>query len=184
MGGSGPVPRVIKAVLAGEGGVGKTSLHLAFRRREIGRVEMTKGFELFVVRLSDNTYVQVWDLSGQLEFRPLVKALFRGAHIVTFVFDVSRPHTLLALSEWIRMAAQYVGREPVYAILVANKIDLQKSVDDGLVKLVIDSLNRPPFKFVTYLETSALRGDNVDKLFTYIMSLAQKIVNAARNSRP
>ncbi len=168
---------VLKASLVGDGGVGKTTLIKAFKGREkiLGEVQVTVGFNIFATKVNEKTTLQVWDMSGQDIFTPLIPELLQGSLIIIFVFDLNRPSTLVNIHRWMNMAKQYVKR--AFVFLVGNKKDLPKTVDDELISQVIEELKKPPFIFLGYFETSALTGEGVIELFNHVFSLAETIAS-------
>jgi len=104
-----------KVVVAGEEGVGKTSLMMAVSDAGLSTGGRTVGVDFFVVRSGGSTAV-IFDLSGRERFRVLTPSLARGASLAVLVFDVTRPETLEPLKRW---ACSLKCRK----ILVANKAD-------------------------------------------------------------
>ncbi|MHA1687641.1 MAG: Rab family GTPase [Candidatus Heimdallarchaeaceae archaeon] len=176
---------LIKLVLIGDGGVGKTSI----RKRYLG-----EGFEkehlatlgadfAATTRIIDDTTIkfQIWDLAGQPMFKSVRPRFFRGCFGALAVFDVTRRDTFLNLSNWLDELYNFSGRGIVPVIILANKIDLEnkevsmEEVEDFVSKLNERTSNHEIENFS--LETSAKTGKNIDKAFEII---GKYILNRSR----
>ncbi len=167
--------RIVKVVMAGDGGVGKTSLLESYKGGNLSKVTMTIGVNLMSIKVDENFSLQIWDLSGQEQYRFLIDVFFRGAKLAILVFDLSRPVTLYNLKKWAEVLKEGAGPK-IPTIVVGNKKDLGKQVPDETIKEVIDSLGLPIIK---YMETSALQHEGVIELFDYLKSLFSKIKPAS-----
>ena len=159
---------VIKIVLCGEGGVGKTSLATMFTRGVFEEKQrITIGIQHFFKHLEYNgirVSLNIWDLGGEERFRFLAPIFLRGARGALFVFDVTREETLLKIDDWLRIFLRTIGDIP--RVLVGNKIDLEEW------RLVPRDLAEKFAKekgFVKYIETSARLGLNVNEAFEALL---------------
>ena len=153
-----------KMVVLGDGGVGKTSLIRRFidktfktdYKSTIGVSHLVKKYPL-----NENVTVtlNMWDLAGQDMFRSVRKMYFQGAEAAAIVYDVSRPETFEHMDVWMKEIEELRNKPNFVSILIGNKIDLDRKVssDDGSAKAKEYG--------VTFIETSAKVGDNVDKAF-------------------
>ncbi|MHA2100875.1 MAG: Rab family GTPase [Candidatus Kariarchaeaceae archaeon] len=161
--------RLFKIVICGDIAVGKTSI----RRRYLGEgfqtnYILTLGADFAVTNYKD-TKLQIWDLAGQEGFQFLLKEYYIGAHAGIVVFDVTNRETLKKLSYWIENFALTKSGDKVPMIIVGNKIDLRTADDDTIttneaVEFVNELSHSLDWKF-TYIETSALTGENVRSTF-------------------
>jgi small GTP-binding protein len=154
-----------KVVLVGDAAVGKTSLRLRYLGEGFRKEYMSTLGADFAVKTHKDTQIQIWDLSGQMNFRLIIKGYFQGAHGVIVVCDVTRRETLENITNWIDEFLEING-ELVPTIILANKIDLR---DDEIESIETDELVRfvekisKIYKYnFQYLETSALSGQNID----------------------
>lgn len=115
-----------KIIIAGEGGVGKTTF---VTRSTIGDYieedDITIGANFAVKKLRyDGSEVsfQLWDFAGEERFRFILPAFCRGASGGFVCFDLTRPPTLEALPNWIDMIRKYSGDIPL--LLIGFKSDM------------------------------------------------------------
>ena len=153
-----------KMVVLGDGAVGKTSLIRRFidktfktdYKSTIGVSHLVKKYNL-----SDSITVtlNLWDLAGQEMFRSVRKMYFQGAEAAAIVYDVTRPETFEHLDDWMKEIEELRSNPNFVSILIGNKIDLERKVssEDGEAKA--KKYN------ITFIETSAKEGANVDKAF-------------------
>lgn len=110
--------------------------------------------------------VQLWDTAGQEQFRSIVNVLYRGAHGVVIVFDLSSRESFEGLTSWVREVEKHVPKE-IPRILVGNKCDMvvEREITTEEGKELADKLG------MEYIETSARDSVNVQEVFE---SLARK----------
>jgi len=160
---------IAKVLFIGDGGVGKTSLIRKFFESIVAE-KLTVGVEFTLFKISDEKSAFIWDIGGEERFEVFTESLMKGAKLVVLVYDVSRTSTLLNLEKWAQKVFQ-VNNRKIPAIVVGNKIDLGKSVDDDLVK---EKLNNLPVITLEHIETSAITGKNVPTLFKKIAELVSR----------
>lgn len=170
---------LIKVVLVGDGAVGKTALRERFLGKDFSTSYlMTIGADFAVkeTELSNGLQIkfQIWDLAGQPRFESVRELYYRGASGALLIFDVTRRESFDNQRYWIRELWKNNGKGPVPLVVLGNKIDLREqnpdedsiSNEEGLVWAETLSAECAQHGFsVTYLETSALTGMNVDLSF-------------------
>ncbi|KAK5861561.1 hypothetical protein PBY51_022947 [Eleginops maclovinus] len=166
-----------KMVLLGSSGVGKSSLALRFCKDEFRNTSPTVGCAYLtqVMHLSDVTLrFEIWDTAGEEKYHSVTPLYYRGAHAALLVYDVSKRDTFIRAQVWLReLEKQYVAGSTVLW-LVGNKGDLaqhrQVSVQEG------QSLAND--RGLLFTETSALSGDQVDKLLLAVAHRVYECVGA------
>lgn len=151
---------MLKIVVGGDWGVGKTSLIRQFINKEPKHL-MTIGTDFSVknIEIEGQFYgkVQLWEIAGQEQFAPLRPIYHKGASGALLIFDLTRKNTLANIKTWMNEIITNAGNIPI--TLVGNKSDLgearEVSSEEG--KNLSKELNIP------YIETSALTGENVTK---------------------
>lgn len=153
-----------KFIVIGSSGVGKT----AILKRLVddvftGESQSTIGVEFIATSIEvDGTAVklQIWDTAGQERFRSIAKAYFRSAIGVILVFDLSDRKSFEDLNQWLSDVHSLCDPNAVVT-LIGNKSDL---VEQRTVTATeADSFAQ--LHQLTYLETSALGGDNIQEAF-------------------
>jgi small GTP-binding protein len=119
---------LVKLLLVGDSGVGKSSLLLRFsdgtfeedQSPTIGVDFKLKYLDLDGKRLK----LTVWDTAGQERFRTLTSSYYRGAQGVVFVYDLTRRETFENLAEiWAREVDMYGTVRDCAKIVIGNKSD-------------------------------------------------------------
>ena len=107
-----------------------------------------------------NIVLNIWDTAGQEAYRYLVPMYYRNADIAIVVFDLTKKITFVALHEWVQDVRKNVG-EDVLVYICGNKSDLtdKRAIREDEIKGFQKEYN------VAYFETSALNGENIEKLF-------------------
>ncbi len=167
-----------KIILAGDGGVGKTSLINRFVTGMFAdHYKATIGVSINTKRcVVDGTKVQlqIWDVAGQSLFRHLRKNYFARAGGALLVFDLTNPQTLEDLhSSWIDDIQEQTDDIPL--ILLANKVDLTNMVV-VLEENIVNFREKNP-GVVAHFSTSAKMGDNVETAFNQLISTMLKQVS-------
>ncbi|MFX1536022.1 MAG: GTP-binding protein [Promethearchaeota archaeon] len=164
-----------KAVLLGDGAVGKTSLRERFMGKDFtGEYTMTIGADFaakpVTIEASDKKIMfQIWDLAGQPRFEAVRSVYYQGSHGALLVYDVTRRDSFNNTPKWIMECWKNSGRLKVPLVVLSNKSDLRNQFSGcvteregrALAKEISKILKFP----VPYFETSALTGLNVDKAF-------------------
>lgn len=155
---------VFKVLIAGDGGVGKTTL---LHRYVSGffklDTKMTLGVEILkkFVQIKDyNVMLQLWDFGGQEQFRFMLKNYVLGAHGAIIMYDLTRFVSLENVIDWVQLVREANPRLPL--ILVGSKKDL---VDHIYIKPedVLDFKNK--YNFFNQLQVSSKTGEGVDDTF-------------------
>lgn len=163
---------ILKTIVAGEGGVGKSTIVKRFMNEVLSRnYKMTIGMDVFSksINLNDNSITfSVHDLAGQQRFSDVKSLFMRGTQLAVFVFDLTRKDTLVNLRDkWVPPLIELSPE--VISVLIGNKSDLtdlrifeKKEIQNFLKGLQKDF---PQCHFVDYIETSAINNTNVDLAF-------------------
>ena len=179
----------LKIVLLGDGAVGKTNIRKNYLGQGFTKDHlMTIGADFAaadkVIQIKDKEYnitFQIWDLAGQGTFNQVRSMYYRGVFGALVVFDVTRKNSFDNLSSWIKELYKNSNRGAVPIVILGNKYDLfdededhVKSVEiNDMIELLNKELKDENFN-VTYLNTSALTGLNIENAFE---SLGSNIIN-------
>ncbi len=167
----------LKICLAGEAGVGKSSLvHRFVLNTFDDRYISTLGAKVSSKRYSvedpgqpgrvREVTASVWDIMGHPGFREVFQAAyFDNAQAVLLVCDASRPETLHTLPAWSSAVRAVVGVIPT--ILLVNKMDL--SSEAKISTKEVEALCAE--KGWRWMTTSAKTGENVEEAFQLVAQL-------------
>jgi small GTP-binding protein len=159
---------MLKLVVAGEGGVGKTTLIRRYVEGVFHDSKMTVGAGFAAKRLIVNDghgptalKLQLWDFGGEKRFRFLLPKFCLGARGAMLAFDLNRFSTFLKIDQWLDLIRENTDDIPI--ILIGMKADLQRAVDQ---REVIQFAKKQGLK--AYFETSSKNDLNVTPAFEYI----------------
>jgi len=162
---------LIKLLLIGDSGVGKSCLLLRFSEDSFTPSFITTIGIDFKIRTIDldqkKIKLQIWDTAGQERFRTITTAYYRGAMGILLVYDVTDDKSFNNIQNWIKNIEQYAS-ENVNKILVGNKSDLvdKKVIDTEKGKGLADEFH------IKFFEASAKNSTNVEEAF---LTLAKDI---------
>lgn len=164
-----------KVVVCGRAGVGKTSLLRAtdptWRLDDARPAPATIGVDFFTraIAASDGRLVELmfWDTAGQERYAPPPRSVYRDAHAIVFVYDITRRDSFDAMATLLGAALAVAG-EP-HVIIVGAKADLaaQRAVT------VAEAEEGCRARNYSLLETSARDRTNVDAM---LLALADALV--------
>jgi len=155
---------VVKTVLLGEAGVGKTSLVYRFIENKFREnYKSTLGVNLLKKDLEVEGYggvsSQIWDLGGQESFRSLRKLYLEGANGGLIIFDLTDKKSFDKLNDWLESFRIARGEQPL--LLIGNKSDLenQAKITEKEASKYAKNNN------MDLILTSAKTGQNVEEAF-------------------
>ncbi|MFX1410948.1 MAG: GTP-binding protein [Promethearchaeota archaeon] len=154
-----------KLILGGDGSVGKTSMVHRFiedkfdqdYKSTIGTSIMKK--ECSFEELESTVRFVIWDLAGQAQFKRVRQSYLSKAEAGILVFDVTRRETFENIEGWFNEFIK--ASEKISLILVGNKIDLE---DERVVSTEEGEKLGQKLE-LSYIETSALTGENINDAF-------------------
>jgi len=163
-----------KFVILGDHEVGKTSIIRRFvegtfselYRATIGLNILSHTFEFF----GNEIGVTLYDLGAQKFFKRFRKTYYSGAQAAFIVFDLSKRESFDSAIEWYEELREFVPDIDVPIVLVGNKSDLtenRKVIYQEGVQLANNLSEKEKIK-LSYIETSALTGENVEDAFNLI----------------
>lgn len=170
-------PLMLKVIILGDSGVGKTSLMNQYvNKRFSNQYKATIGADFLtknVIVDDRQVTMQIWDTAGQERFQSLGVAFFRGADCCVLVFDVTVPKTFETLDAWrdefLIQASPSDGDNFPFVVL-GNKIDLDsRAVTQKRAMAWCHEKNNIP-----YFETSAKDAMNIEIAFLTIAKNALK----------
>ncbi|MHA2338190.1 MAG: Rab family GTPase [Candidatus Hodarchaeales archaeon] len=110
-------PISLKIIVAGQGGVGKTTLLRRYQSGEFIPASTTVGINFVTHQIqykSNLVILSIWDYAGEDRFKVLFPGYSNGSRGGLAVFDSTRPESLHALSDWISIIYEKNGPERAF----------------------------------------------------------------------
>ena len=170
---------IIKLIIAGESGVGKSCIVNMFCNNIYTDTEMATigvDFKIKIIKLDEKKIkLHIWDTAGQERFKSVTVPYFRGVHGVLLVFDLTDHQTFEQLEKWLSEIEYYMADFNYKIILAGNKCD-----NEGLIKVTDLEIEAFTKKHgMEYIMTSAKKNINIEEAFELIVT---NIVNSNINT--
>ncbi|KAG8376446.1 hypothetical protein BUALT_Bualt09G0064200 [Buddleja alternifolia] len=164
---------LIKLLLIGDSGVGKSCLLLRFSDGSFTTSFITTigiDFKIRTIELDGKRIkLQIWDTAGQERFRTITTAYYRGAMGILLVYDVTDESSFNNIRNWIRNIEQHAS-DNVNKILAVPTSKGQALADEYGIK---------------FFETSAKTNMNVEEVFFSIArDIKQRLAETDSKSEP
>uniref|UniRef100_A0AC35U7J4 Ras-related protein Rab-7a n=1 Tax=Rhabditophanes sp. KR3021 TaxID=114890 RepID=A0AC35U7J4_9BILA len=171
MSGNNSRKSLLKVVILGNSGVGKTSLMNQYVKQKFtNQYKATIGADFLTkdVRIEDRLVtMQIWDTAGQERFQSLGVAFYRGADCCVLVYDVTDASSFKQLDAWrdeFLIQANPRNAENFPFVLIGNKTDLPThAITEARAKRWCESKNNIPF-----FQVSVKEGTNIEDAFNEI----------------
>lgn len=167
------IGRIMKVIVAGEGGVGKTRLiKTCCDGKKSTTTKLTIGIKVHVKSLQFDgkpVHLSIWDFGGQEQFRFILDSFLGGARAGLACFSLERFQSFVSIAEWIQLLR---SRDPDLPILlVGTKSDLE---DEQVFKVHEDDIRKviETNALSGYIRTSSHSGEGTGNLFDALVSLA------------
>ena len=160
---------VVKAILVGDSGVGKSCLALRMTAQK-PRLQhsYTIGVEFFTRTLevgSEIVKLHMWDTAGQETFKKITSSYYRIACICFVVFDITSRESFGSIESWIKEVRKLAPTDCMF-VIIGSKQDLSSY-------RVVSSEEGQKFatrENASYFETSALDGTGVDHCIMSVLA--------------
>ena len=175
-----PYDHLVKILLIGESGVGKTCILQRFNKGEFLINHLTtiaidfkmKIYEIDGVKLK----MQIWDTAGQERFNTLTANFFKAAQGIVVVYSVTDKNSFNAINKWLNQI-QNLAPKNVKVLLVGNKIDLKndQEVTSEEGHSIAENFKLP------IVECSACTGENINEIFNKIGRMMLEEINLEKS---
>ena len=133
--------KIIKIILLGESGVGKTNLiqvalDQPFQKEKISTL-ISSYYESEIIIQNKKYVYTLWDTAGQEVYRSLNKSFIKDSKIVILVFAINNRKSFEEINFWINCVKDNLEENKYIMALVANKSDLieeQEVPDEEIMK--------------------------------------------------
>jgi len=166
---------VFKILIAGDGGVGKTTLLRRFVDGVFDESTIeTVGVDFFLKELKFEDLrikctLQLWDLGGQERFRHLLESFIMGARAALLLFDLTRMPKMDKILDWVNIVRLHDIKLPI--MLIGSKLDLEDAIaveDEYAVTI------KNTFNMIDYFKISSKNGFNVAEVFDALVKELMK----------
>lgn len=164
---------VRKITLVGSEAVGKTKLAQMYcgeNLNENGIYKPTLGIAInekeLKISSNFNLILYLLDLSGLKSLAKIRKFYYKYSSAVLIIFDYAKIETFKNITGWIEESRHFVRNKAIPLILIGNKIDQIENREE--IKTQANKLANQ--YSIPFFETSALTGEGIDELFTYLIS--------------
>ena len=169
-----PKNKYFKAIIIGDGQVGKSTLYNQLRGSQPDHFYNPIGY-FFSLKMEvkdkniQNSIFKNYPHSGMQS----VRQFYQGSSVAVIVYDVSNKKTIENIGVWIQEYQKKNSKRPTSIIIVGNKIDLKKK---EIPFFEVDEENKILLNFseenniqIPIFEVSAHTGENCDKLLNLII---------------
>ncbi|MBY8988175.1 MAG: GTP-binding protein [Candidatus Lokiarchaeota archaeon] len=164
-----------KFIIVGDKAVGKSSLVRRFVDDKFS-LDYRSTLGLNVLSHTMNFYGNevnflLWDLGSQKFFKRFRQTYYMGTQAAFIVFDVCNRDTFANVKIWYKELEENLNRKNIPIVIVGNKIDLsdqRKSQYKEGIALVDELSQQNNYNDFSYIETSALTGENVEDAFSLV----------------
>jgi len=173
----------VKVLILGDSAVGKSSILLRF----VDETFTTSHLATIGIDYRNKTILcddlrvrlQLWDTAGQERFRSLSQAYFRRADGIALVYDITSFRSFENVKGWMHDIAEY-ATSGVEVVLIGNKSDRERKREVSTE----DAEAFAKLYDIQFIETSALRGDNVSEAFTSLTTriIRKRMAAAVKNN--
>lgn len=185
MASSGRKKVLLKVIILGDSGVGKTSLMNQYVNRKFtSQYKATIGADFLTkeVTIDDRQVtMQIWDTAGQERFQSLGVAFYRGADCCVLVYDITQAKSFDSLESWRdEFLIQASPRDPdaFPFLVIGNKNDLEQNRKTTTARAQQWCQAKSE---IPYFETSASSAQNVETAF---MEIARRALRQAKPEEP
>lgn len=168
----------IKTIFIGNFDVGKTMIiKKLMDKYAINDHYSTIGVDFYTKNLEfQDTKVKVhmYDTAGQERFSSLVNLFYKNIHICYIVYDVSERHTYENIQYWINLFRKHNDDPNVIFVLLANKIDKTRYVDND------EGFTYSQNNNMMYYELSSIKPANIDYILVEPIKKLLDTVDASK----
>lgn len=162
----------VKVVVAGPGGVGKTTLLKRHESNDFIPAVSTIGINFLIMDQEVGEKIlriAYWDYAGEDRFKSLFPGYCQGSSGALVAFDCSRIQTISELPEWLGMIREHNGPD-IPIVLLGNKVDTAPEETREFIAEVANKFVKENNLSGYYL-CSSKSGEGVEAPFSHLSIL-------------
>ncbi len=174
-----------KFIIIGDHEVGKTSIIRRFVEKKFSRdYRATIGINITthsIDLIGNEITFSLWDIGAQEYFKRFRRTYYKGSKAAFIVFSLTDKKSYENVKSWFEELNAFIPQIDIPIIIVGNKMDLE---DQRVITYQegVQLAGNLPNKRISYIETSALSGENVEDAFSLIaFNYIQKIKDEEEN---
>ncbi len=149
-----------KIIIIGTEGSGKTAIFDRLKSNEFLIRNPTIGFNVDQISVYGKNCT-LWDFGGHEKMLNLWENYFENTDLVLLVVDSTDNQSIFQLEKIYEIINKNIPN--VFLLMIINKIDLNQAMDNEVI-LKMSNFYKFSFKLANIIRTSAMRGDNLNKL--------------------
>lgn len=168
---------IIKIIILGDSGVGKSRLchnYINMGQDYISDVTIGVDYNYKSYYINGIHYnINIWDTAGQDKYKSIIRSYYRNNDSCIIVLNTVNLESYKNAQYWIDEINKNSITKNIY--LIGNKIDLKHKIRQNIINEIIQNLIKINKNIKGYYEVSSLTGENVEKIFNYIIE--ESIIN-------
>lgn len=172
-----PCECIVKLMLIGDSGAGKTSLLMKYAVDTFSPTYIsTIGIDFKIKHITINNSrvkLQIWDTAGQERFRTITTAYYRGSQGVAVIYDVTDRESFTNVERWLGEIDKHAPIN-ITKVLIGNKSDM---IDRRVISTK-EGQELAKKHNIKFFETSAKEGTNVNNAFDTLAHVAYSVLKA------
>ena len=160
-------PNIVKIVILGTSGVGKSSIINRYIYDHWDKdMQTTLGAAFLDKTLTyrgKHFKFQIWDTAGQEKYGPLAQMYYRDADVAILVYDVTEKSSFSGMKAW-HTELKEKGPKNIILAIVGNKIEMEDEIITKIDGEIYASKHNAIFK-----ATSAKENQGINELFDCIL---------------
>ena len=176
---------IIKLILVGDTGTGKTNLIQVSAGLPFNQLALTTTSCSYIqkkIKKDKQEYkVNLWDTIGQEKYRSLTKIFVKDSDIIILVYDITKRDTFESLKYWKQIVEEILGPDLILGV-VGNKNDLylEEKVSEIEGKAYADSIGAK-FKLTSAKNNPKEFSDFIEEMLDEYLKKGKKNDNNYRN---
>eukprot|EP00830_Metopus_es_P002193 TRINITY_DN1195_c0_g1_i1.p1 TRINITY_DN1195_c0_g1~~TRINITY_DN1195_c0_g1_i1.p1 ORF type:complete len:182 (+),score=22.76 TRINITY_DN1195_c0_g1_i1:47-592(+) len=162
----------LELVIVGLENCGKTTFANHLTYGEPKKTLPTLGLNVRYAK-KENLSMKIWDLGGQVQFRPEWACYAKSCDIIIFMIDASNRDTLPTSRKELHILLEDKEINGIPILVLANKIDIEPHVSDSdIIKgLNLDYVMENPW---VVIPVSSLYGTNFDQVIQWLLKQSKR----------